>query len=560
MTDFVQQRFQEWDARARDPFVRDDLERLRASDDSAALADAFFQELTFGTAGLRGIIGAGTNRMNVYTVGRATQGLANYLMETFPNPSVAIARDSRHKGEEFTRHAAAVLAANGVRVWVYPRVEPTPALSFAVRHLGTSAGICMTASHNPAPYNGYKVYGPDGCQIATSVADAVSAHIERVDAFCDVRTMPFDDAVRQGLVSWIGEDTLDAYVDAVVASSADMGAEGPLRVVYTPLCGAGRECVERVLERIGVDEVMVVPEQGEPDGAFPTCEYPNPEERAALERGLALCRQVEPDLLLATDPDADRVGVAVRAGDEDVLLSGNEVGALLLDYLARVAAHQGRDLSQMVAVTTIVSTTLADSIAREWGFEVRRVLTGFKYIGGVIAQLEQQGAPERFLLGFEESYGYLNGAYVRDKDAVNACMLICQMARYYKREGLSLADAMDRLYRRHGYCRNRTLSFAFPGAEGATRMASLMEGLRTHAPQEMAGLAVVEAVDYRPGARGLPPADVVELVLEGGCKVIFRPSGTEPKVKAYLFATASEASEADDLCDRLAAVVGELVA
>ncbi len=557
----------EWLDRVDDGELLEELRLMEESGDEAAIADAFFQDLEFGTAGLRGIIGAGTNRMNVYTVGRATQGFADYLTANFAAPSVAIARDSRNKGELFVRVAAEVLAANGVTVHVYPRVEPTPALSWAVRHLGCSGGICMTASHNPAAYNGYKAYGPDGCQITSETARAISEAIGSVDAFLGVRRMGFEEAVAAGLVRWIPERVLDEYVDAVAATSlepaglpAAPGAEADLKVVYTPLNGTGLECVGRVLERAGVRDVAVVPEQADPDGDFPTCPYPNPEERAALERGLALCERLRPDLLLATDPDADRVGVAASDGEGYVLLTGNEVGVLLLAYVRGRRAARGEDLSRAVAVTTIVSSAMADAVAAEHGFELRRVLTGFKYIGEVIGQLEEAGEAERFIFGFEESYGYLSGAHVRDKDAVNASLLICQMACACKREGRTLAQAMRELYERHGFFHNRTVSLAYPGAEGSARMAAIMAGLREGAPGSLAGCAVERAVDYAPGFDGLPPANVLQFDLAGDAKVIVRPSGTEPKIKLYLFARGATAAEADAALDALEAAGRDLLA
>ena len=542
-----------WLEKVSEDDLREELLAMR-SDEKAAI-EAFHQELEFGTAGLRGIIGAGTNRMNVHTVGRATQGFADYLNANFENPSVAIGRDSRNKGDEFVRRSAQVFAANGVKTYVYPRIEPTPAVSWAVRDLACSCGVCMTASHNPAPYNGYKAYGPDGCQIATEAADAISAAIAKVDAFADVKIADFDEALAQGVIEWIGEDVLDRYIDAVEACSvaSEQDKQVPLKLVYTPLNGTGLECVSRILDRVGITDVTVVPEQKDPDGNFPTCPYPNPEIREALQKGIDLCEEVHPDLLVATDPDADRVGIACKDGDDYLLITGNEAGVLLLDYVARkTAEEQGEDvLASKVAVTTIVSSVMVDAIAAQYGFEVRRVLTGFKYIGGVIAELEQEGAPERYLFGFEESYGYLNGTHVRDKDAVDASMLICQMAQYYKARGMNLADAMRALYERHGYFLNKTLSFSFPGVEGGERMKALMSELREQPPAEFAGLAVERVVDYASGVDGLPPANVVEFDLEGANKVIFRPSGTEPKVKAYLFAKRETREAAEQLLGQL---------
>ena len=552
-----------WLENVKEEDLLDELRAMR--EDEKAAIEAFYQDLEFGTAGLRGIIGAGTNRMNVYTVGRASQGFSDYLNANFDEPSVAIGRDSRNKGADFVRRAAEVFAANGVKVYVYPRIEPVPATSWAIRDLQCSGGVCVTASHNPAPYNGYKAYGPDGCQIATEAADAISAAIAKVDTFVGVKTMPFEDALAAGLVEWIGEDVLDRYIDAVealsVASPEDIAAAKPLKLVYTPLNGSGMECVSRILDRVGITDVTVVPEQAEPDGDFPTCPYPNPEIREALERGIALCEQVHPDLLLATDPDADRVGAAVKDGDDFLLISGNEMGVLLLDYVANLTSETigAEAMKRKVAVTTIVSSVTVDAVAAQYGFEVRRVLTGFKYIGGVIAELEAADEADRYLFGFEESYGYLSGTHVRDKDAVNASMLICQMAQYYRAKDMNLADAMHELYERHGYFLNKTLSFSFPGIEGGERMKALMAELREQPPASIAGLAVEKVVDYATCVDGLPAANVVEFDLEGANKVIFRPSGTEPKVKAYLFAKRETRETAQALLGELEAAATEIM-
>ena len=538
------------------------LEELRSmkKDEKAAL-EAFHQDLEFGTAGLRGTIGAGTNRMNIYTVGRATQGFADYLNANYDTPTVAIGRDSRNKGDEFVRRAASVFAANGVKTYVYPRIEPTPAVSFAVRDLECAGGVCMTASHNPAPYNGYKAYGPDGCQIATEVADAISAAIAKVDAFDDVKAIDFDEALKQGSIEWIAEETLDRFIDAVEACSVAKpeDAQSPLKLVYTPLNGTGLECVTRILERVGITDITVVPEQKDPDGNFPTCPYPNPEMREALQKGIDLCEQVHPDLLLATDPDADRMGVAVKDGDDYLLLSGNEIGVLLLDYVARQTAERGDDMTRKVAVTTIVSSVMVDAVAAEYGFEARRVLTGFKYIGGVIGELEAAGETDRYLFGFEESYGYLNGTHVRDKDAVDASMLLCQMAQYYRRRDMNLADAIRALYEKHGYYLNKTLSFSYPGIEGGKKMKALMSGLRENSPQQVVDLNVEAVIDYAPGVADLPPANVIEFDLEGANKLIVRPSGTEPKVKAYLFAKGETRDAAEQLLGALEKTATEIM-
>ncbi len=547
-----------WQERVSDPELKRQLDALLASEDEAAIEDAFYRTLEFGTAGLRGVLGPGTNRMNVYTVGQATQGLCNYLnahKKEGEQPSVAICYDSRINSELFARETAAICAGNGVVAWIYPRLEPTPALSFAVRHLGCDAGVNVTASHNPAKYNGYKVYGSDGCQIASAMADEIQASIQNTDAFDDVKRADFEEALAAGQIHWIGDETIEAFLDAVQQQSVSAAGDNdvPLKLVYTPLNGTGRECVLAVLKRIGIDDVTVVPEQEYPDGNFPTCPYPNPEMREALQKGIDLCEQVHPDLLLATDPDADRVGTAVKAGDDYVLPTGNEMGVLLLDYIGRVHSENGTLPANPVAVTTIVSTDMVDAVAAKYGIEIRRVLTGFKYIGGVIADLEAEGHPERFVFGFEESYGYLAGTHARDKDAVVASMLICQMARYYRARGKSLADALEDLYREHGYYRNKTVTAEFDGVAGAAAMDSLMAGLRAEPPAEIGGLAVQAVLDYKAGVSGLPSANVLEFDLEGGQKVIFRPSGTEPKVKAYVFAHAATEEETEQLRAKLVA-------
>ena len=541
-----------WLANVTDEELLAELKAMQEAGDEDAITDAFFQDLAFGTAGLRGTIGAGTNRMNIYTVGRATQGFADYLNKTFENPTVAIARDSRNKGELFVKTTAAILAANGVTSYVYPKISPVPTLSWATRYLKCSGGICMTASHNPAPYNGYKAYGPDGCQITSEAADAISAAMNACDPFKDIKTMDFDAAVEQGLVKWIDDGVLDAYYDAVADKSVnnltdEQIANAPLKLVYTPLNGTGLIPVTTVLNKVGITDITVVPEQRDPDGDFPTCPYPNPEIREAMQKGIDLCQEVKPDLLLATDPDADRVGVACADGDDYTLLTGNEMGVLLLDYICKMRAERGEDLSNKVAVTTIVSSAMVDALAAEYGFELRRCLTGFKYIGDIITGLSDAGEVDRFIFGFEESYGYLSGDHVRDKDAVNASMLICQMAQYYKLQGKNLVEAMRDLYEKYGYYHNKTVSLSYPGADGAAKMAGIMKSLRDEAPAEIAGSKVEAVVDYATCVNGLPAADVIEFDLEGGNKAIVRPSGTEPKIKLYIFAKGEDAAAADAL-------------
>lgn len=517
--------------------------------------EAFYRELTFGTGGLRGKIGLGSNRLNVYTVGKATQGLADYLNSTFENPTVALCRDTRHGSEKFVRRVAEVLAGNGIKSYLFERVEPTPALSFAVRELGCSAGVNITASHNPAAYNGYKVYGPDGCQITVEAAEAIQAAIDPVDCFDGVKAMAFDKALEEGLVQRVPESVLDRYIEETleVSTGEDCSA---LRIVYTPLHGVGLECVSRVLEGIGVAVVVTVEEQCVHDGDFPTCPYPNPEVREALELGLEYCDRVKPDLLLATDPDTDRVGIAVPHAGEYKLLTGNEVGLLLLDFLASKASGSGADMAREVACTTIVSAPMADDIARARGLELRRTLTGFKFIGEQVGVLESEGRDGDFLMGFEESYGYLAGTSVRDKDAVVASMLICELAAHWKKEGLDLYGAMERLYETYGFWSSALLGQAYEGPEGASDMSAMMSGLRDRAPEQIGGFAVAVRIDYAQGApmpvvnpsdepQRLPEADVLEFRLADGSRVLFRPSGTEPKAKAYVFAKGADRAESE---------------
>ena len=525
-----------------DPDLKEEL--LAVKDQPEEINDRFYRDLEFGTGGLRGVIGAGTNRMNVYTVRKATQGLANYLLKHANGKpqSVAIAHDSRNKGVLFCQQSAAVLAANGIKAYLYPQLMPTPSLSFAVRHLQCDAGICVTASHNPAKYNGYKAYGSDGCQVTADMADGIMNEINSLDIFSGVKKMDFDEAVKQGLIEYIGDETVDAFLDAVYRESLIDDASN-LKLVYTPLNGAGKMCVTRILDRIGIKDVTIVPEQSEPDGNFPTCPYPNPEFKEALQKGLELSAKLQPDLLLATDPDSDRVGIAVNQGGEFVLMTGNEVGILLLNFIAQVKKEQGKLPAHPVAVTTIVSTDMVDPIAKDYGVEMRRCLTGFKYIGDIIAELEEkEGNADSYLLGFEESYGYLSGGYVRDKDAVDGSMLICQMASYYKRQGKTLVDVINELYEKYGYYQNATLNFAFEGEDGMKTMNKIMDTLRNDPPQEIAGAKVTGRSDYqlsqsygdKEGPIDLPKSNVLEYRMENGCKLIVRPSGTEPKIKIYL--------------------------
>lgn len=532
-----------------DPDLTEELESIKEKPEE--INDRFYRNLEFGTGGLRGVIGAGTNRMNVYTVRKATQGLANYLNKHADHPSVAIAYDSRIKSDLFAKQAAAVLAANGIHAHIYPWLSPTPTLSWAVRYLHCDAGICVTASHNPAKYNGYKVYGSDGCQITLKMADDVLAEINSLDIFSGVQRTDFDEAVRNGLIDYIPDEVIDRFLDAVMKQRAFEEPCDGLSVVYTPLNGTGRVCVTRILDRIGVKDVAVVPEQEFPDGNFTTCPFPNPEIREALQKGLELSEKVKPDLLVATDPDCDRCGIAVRQNGQYVLMTGNEVGVLLLDFIVRCRGERGTLPKDPVAVTTIVSTDMATPVAEHYGIELRRVLTGFKYIGDQIADLEEKGNADRYVFGFEESYGYLSGGYVRDKDAVDASMLICQMAHYYKQKGLTLVDAMDALYRQYGYYENDLMNFGFEGEDGMIRMGSIMDSLRRNPPAEIAEAAVVGWSDYEASRRydgektaeiDLPKSNVLEYRLAGGSKAIVRPSGTEPKIKVYLSAKGTDKS------------------
>lgn len=566
MDDKIREAAQLWKENVTEPDLAAELDQLMVDPDSEKLSDAFYRSLAFGTAGLRGTLGVGTNRMNVYTVAQASQGLATYLNAHFENPTVAIARDSRNKGEDFVKAAAGVLAANGIKSFVYPRIEPVPTLSYATRDLKCSAGICVTASHNPAQYNGYKVYGPDGCQIANEAADEIQNTINQTDIFNGVKRMDFDEALEKGLVEWTPDAVLDRFIDAVASQSIGTKPNPDFSVVYTPLNGTGMECVTRILKEIGVENVTVVPEQAEPDGNFPTCNYPNPEFREALELGLKLADEVKPNLLVATDPDADRMGSAIPHDGDYVLLSGNEMGVLLMDWLANMAKENGEDVASKVAVSTIVSSAMPDALARDWGFEMRRVLTGFKYIGDQIDQLKNAGEEDRFLMGFEESYGYLVGTHARDKDAIVATMLCVEMASYYAQKGMDLYEAMDVLYKKYGYYLNGTVNASFPGESGAQKMAGIMSGLRENPPAEIGGFKVVGMTDYaacavmprvsglqKEAAQELPAANVIEFRLEDDNKVIFRPSGTEPKVKAYLFSKGATREESEAVRDRLRA-------
>lgn len=536
------------------------------------IRDRFYQELSFGTGGLRGVIGAGENRMNIYTVRKATQGLCNYLAAHYDSAAVAISYDSRIKSDLFAREAARVLAAGGCTVYLFPQLEPTPVLSYAVRYYGCQAGIMVTASHNPAKYNGYKCYGADGCQMTDADAGEVTDYIRALDIFEDVKVADYDGAVADGRIRLIGQDLLDSYMEQVLAQQVNPGvcARADIRVIYTPLNGTGNVPVRQALDRIGVSRVTVVPQQELPDGHFPTAPYPNPEIRQAFECALELAKDDPAELLLATDPDCDRVGIAVYNGEDYTLMSGNEVGCLLLDYLLSCRAAAGTLPADPVVIKTIVTTNLVTAIADKYGCELRDLLTGFKYIGEQIGLLEQEGHPERYVLGFEESYGYLAGTYVRDKDAVVASMLIVEMAAYYHEKGLTLLERMEQLYQEFGFYRNSLVNVAFEGEQGMLTMEKLMNDLRQTPPTEIAGRRVLAVADYRQRVRTdlvtgaqtpltLPRSNVLSYTLEGGAGFIVRPSGTEPKIKGYVTATGETPAAAAALEERLTAAAKEIL-
>ncbi len=544
---------------------KDIIDELKSiMDDEELLKEHFYCNLSFGTAGLRGVIGAGTNRMNIYTVRKATQGLADYINKNFDKKSVAIAHDSRIKARLFSEEAARVLAANGIKVYITNELQPTPVLSYLVREFGCSAGIMITASHNPAKYNGYKCYGSDGCQLTDEGAQKVYNEIEKLDIFSDIKICDYDKAIADGTIEIVSDELYDRYTSRVLERQVNPGVcEGSdLKVVYTPLNGAGNKLVRRVLKTIGINNITVVKEQEMPDGNFPTCSYPNPEFKEALSLGLELCKAEQAELLLATDPDSDRVGVAVKYGDDYQILTGNEIGVLLLEYILSSRKRNGTLPKNPVAVKTIVSTSLTDKVAKEYGCELRNVLTGFKYIGEQIGLLEKDGEEDRFVFGYEESYGYLAGTYVRDKDAVVASMLVCELAAYYKSQGKSLADVIDGIYKKYGYCINTNISKEFEGISGLQTMQNLMSGLREEAPSQIAGYDVIKISDYLKSEEinvatgekaviNLPKSNVLVFDLAEGNKVIIRPSGTEPKVKFYITADASSKDEAQNITDRL---------
>ncbi len=549
-------------AQLEDPALTEELKKIDGND--AEIKDRFAVALKFGTAGLRGVLGAGSNRMNIYVVRQATQGLANWVKTQGGSQLVAISYDSRINSDVFARNAAQVLAANGIKVRIYDALMPVPALSFATRYYHANAGIMITASHNPAKYNGYKAYGPDGCQMTDDAAAIVYAEIQKTDILEGAKLVSFEEGLASGMIEYVGDDCKEALYDAIKARAIRPGLckTAGLKLVYSPLNGSGLVPVTRILHDIGIDDITIVPEQQYPDGNFPTCPYPNPEIFEALRLGLELAKKSGADLMLATDPDADRVGIAIKCPDGSYeLVTGNEVGVLLLDYICAGRIEMGTMPKNAVAVKSIVSTPLADAVAKSYGVEMRSVLTGFKWIGDQIASLEAAGEVDRFILGFEESYGYLAGPYVRDKDAIIGSMLICEMAAYYRSIGSSIKERLEAIYAKFGRYLNKVDSFEFPGLSGMDKMAGIMESLRTDPPAEIAGCKVVKITDYtKPALTGLPSSNVLTFTLDGGATVVVRPSGTEPKIKAYFTTLGKDLAEAQAQKDKLAAALKPIFA
>ena len=555
--------YKRWSAaELEDPALSRELEEISGNDEQ--IRDRFAVALKFGTAGLRGVLGAGTNRMNIYVVRQATQGLANWVKTQSGSQLVAISYDSRINSDVFARTAACVLAANGIHVRIYDALMPVPALSFATRYYKANAGIMITASHNPAKYNGYKAYGPDGCQMTDDAAAIVYAEIQKTDVLTGARLISFEEGLSSGLIQYVCEDCKEALYDAIKARSVRPGLckTAGLKLVYSPLNGSGLVPVTRVLHDIGIDDITIVPEQQYPDGNFPTCPYPNPEIFEALRLGLELAEKSGADLMLATDPDADRVGIAIRCPDGSYeLVSGNEVGVLLLDYICQGRIEKGTMPENPVAVKSIVSTPLADAVAKSYGVEMRSVLTGFKWIGDQIAQLEAAGQVDRFIFGFEESYGYLAGPYVRDKDAIIGSMLICEMAAYYRSIGSSIKERLEAIYAKFGRYLNKVDSYEFPGLSGMEKMSGIMDSLRKNPPAEIGGYNVVSVTDYQDSEKtGLPKANVLIYALEGGATVVVRPSGTEPKIKTYFTTLGKDLTQAEAQKEQLAGALKPLLA
>ena len=555
--------YQRWlAADLQDADLSPELRKIQGNDEE--IKDRFAVSLQFGTAGLRGVLGAGTNRMNIYVVAQATQGLANWVKTQGGTQTVAISFDTRLKSDVFSKTAAGVLAANGIKVRIYDAAMPVPALSFATRYYNCNAGIMVTASHNPAKYNGYKAYGPDGCQMPDQAADVVYNEIQKIDVLNGAQQISFAQGVEDGLIRFVGDDCKKAFYEAIEACQVlpGLAATSGLKLVYSPLNGSGLVPVTQVLKDIGITDITIVPEQEYPNGYFTTCSYPNPEIYAALESGLKLAKECDADLMLATDPDADRVGIAMKCPDGTYeLVTGNEMGALLLDYICAGRIEKGTMPKDPVAVMSLVSTPLAKAIAKHYNVELRSVLTGFKWIGDQILNLEKNHQEDRFIFGFEESYGYLAGSYVRDKDAVVASMLICEMAAYYRANGSSIKQRLEEIYSQYGRYFNKTDSFEFPGLSGMDKMAGIMTQLRQEPPAAIGAHKITKAVDFKKSEEtGLPPANVLLYELENGATVIIRPSGTEPKIKAYFTTLGKDLAEAQAQKDELAAAVEPIFA
>lgn len=555
--------YQRWlAADLQDADLSPELRKIQGNDEE--IKDRFAVSLQFGTAGLRGVLGAGTNRMNIYVVAQATQGLANWVKTQGGTQTVAISFDTRLKSDVFSKTAAGVLAANGIKVRIYDAAMPVPALSFATRYYNCNAGIMVTASHNPAKYNGYKAYGPDGCQMPDQAADVVYNEIQKIDVLNGAQQISFAQGVEDGLIRFVGDDCKKTFYEAIEACQVRPGlaATSGLKLVYSPLNGSGLVPVTQVLKDIGITDITIVPEQEYPNGYFTTCSYPNPEIYAALESGLKLAKECDADLMLATDPDADRVGIAMKCPDGTYeLVTGNEMGALLLDYICAGRIEKGTMPKDPVAVMSLVSTPLAKAIAKHYNVELRSVLTGFKWIGDQILNLEKNHQEDRFIFGFEESYGYLAGSYVRDKDAVVASMLICEMAAYYRANGSSIKQRLEEIYSQYGRYFNKTDSFEFPGLSGMDKMAGIMNQLRQEPPAAIGAHKITKAVDFKKSEEtGLPPANVLLYELENGATVIIRPSGTEPKIKAYFTTLGNDLAEAQAQKDELAAAVEPIFA
>ena len=555
--------YQRWlAADLQDADLSPELRKIQGNDEE--IKDRFAVSLQFGTAGLRGVLGAGTNRMNIYVVAQATQGLANWVKTQGGTQTVAISFDTRLKSDVFSKTAAGVLAANGIKVRIYDAAMPVPALSFATRYYNCNAGIMVTASHNPAKYNGYKAYGPDGCQMPDQAADVVYNEIQKIDVLNGAQQISFAQGVEDGLIRFVGDDCKKAFYEAIEACQVRPGlaATSGLKLVYSPLNGSGLVPVTQVLKDIGITDITIVPEQEYPNGYFTTCSYPNPEIYAALESGLKLAKECDADLMLATDPDADRVGIAMKCPDGTYeLVTGNEMGALLLDYICAGRIEKGTMPKDPVAVMSLVSTPLAKAIAKHYNVELRSVLTGFKWIGDQILNLEKNHQEDRFIFGFEESYGYLAGSYVRDKDAVVASMLICEMAAYYRANGSSIKQRLEEIYSQYGRYFNKTDSFEFPGLSGMDKMAGIMTQLRQEPPAAIGAHKITKAVDFKKSEEtGLPPANVLLYELENGATVIIRPSGTEPKIKAYFTTLGKDLAETQAQKDELAAAVEPIFA